>query len=291
MDLVNQDYPEQYCVFYDVNRHAFRFHIEPNLSQTVLRLLIQQRTHLAYHSEQTFGVDSFECHGPRWGYGECIHILPDLDQRSWVVWECVVDFKNHQPESDEAGKILWNIICSISVLLEALETCTYQDIPFSASITPSEPIQLATIHISVRPQVHYGCCISSTLSKGGRKVLEGIVTSDQAEKRALFYKTILTAMKDLHQVISQEKIDPSRYPLFSSSHEASQEFLSVHLYGKWRIYFECIGASLCVTPKYDEIGEDRGAELEPHNTDGPMEPLVLLAGLVSCYERLYPALP
>lgn len=287
MDLVQQNYPEGYRISYNRKHHAFQIYVKSQLSQRVLFRLNQWGLQLANHQASGINVDPFSNQSASWGYGSCVHMVSV--NTSWDTWECVLNPEIRQMTADIREKTTNNIACSLSILFDSLNACM-RDLPTLDPLS-NEQIQIASVITCVENKIPMGAPIGSSLSKNGRRTLERIATCDSIDIRVDFFEGIVKSMFDAYQIVNpDQETRPNQDVSIANSYGAAQSLLSVGLYGDWRIHFECIGASLCVTPKYDTIGEERGADLEPHNTDIVPWQIVLLAGLCTCYQQLFPEL-
>lgn len=287
MDLVQQNYPEGYRISYSAEHHTFQIYVKSELSKRILLRLGQWGSQLANHKSSGLNIDHFSNHSASWGYGSCMHMV--TVNEIWDIWECVLSPDIQVMDTNHREKAVGNIACSLSVLFDSLNACM-RELPI---LDPSsiEPIQIASVTTYVVNRALLGAPIGSSLSRKGRGALEKITTSHSTQERKRFYTNIINSMVDVYRIVDPDQETHLNQDIVHlNRYGASQDLLSVGLYGDWRIHFECVGASLCVIPIYDAIGEERGADLEPHNTDLMNWQMVLLAGLCACYQQLFPIL-
>lgn len=272
MNLIHNDYPEQYRIRYNVALHAFEILVPLKTIADLQPFMIDELEPAIANGL----ADPFVSESSKWGLGGCIELLPTLSKSTTTLRGALKASERH----------ILDLALTIEALLEGMNCLVYRERPLS---NPEDLKQFATVQTIIQSKsYHQNCSIGSSLSKDARRTVRMVISGPEDARIALFQKIAL-AMKDAYQILHPRDLCIQEDALLRISPAGTTYgLLNVTVLSPKRIQLECIGASLSIDPVYEKTGDGQGAQWEPHNVDSLDCQLTLLAGLSTLYQELHP---
>lgn len=282
-----KDYVESYRLSYDLKTHRLLCLITPEALQAVLSRLDEGGEYLMYHTKiWDVPIGPFLREPERWGYSGCIASERDASTEGHAL---ICDFSDMAALTDVERKYrMIRIACSLSVLLEALNATL---VSREGRETHSGHMQFATLATHANDRVVGSFPLGGGFSPEARGRLECKARAGNAERES-FLNHAFQAMRDVHSCLDPEYRQRIESRPQTSSFRCSDGAVAASFISPgWRINLQSMGGSLFVDPQCEEswCSSTQGraiAEFQPHNTDGPLHQLPLVAGYAALWEAL-----
>ena len=286
MNLEQSKKPQVYRLRYASDRRALVISVSSEIGYDLFARDYQQDNSLGtdQNARPDADIGAFEQSRESWGYGGCARVSDVVDTSGkWLEWSLSLRelLSRYKRDSPMYWRTYNDITRTLALILELLNTYKAND--------DQQSVSLATL---VTSRALCGFPIVGCLSGDACQRLIRLF-QDEDTRIALMRELFEHAMDPVFRFLMSD-LDPAKdkRAISMSRYSITDGYVGVSfISGSWRICFECMGASMAITPQYDDPERSdallHGAHLEPHNTDGPMQQLVIACGFARLCEILY----